>query len=511
MSTFTDWNGPHGSNARASDLLDLANAYQRMLSELQAHIAANPSASNVHNIKDYITPILAEYAKLDELDVKLRTVYTKLDADNLFAKKTELPDLSPFARRTEIENFVERPVLEAYLKKNDLSSHTVIVTLRNAISDIEAFLNGETVMFDGILKAGKYLEGLIHAVEQIQFTDKRLMANVGGSDDVGVYYILGMLMDKAGTAYIKYENTKPFSAAINFAVTPDYKGALSVTTDGYLAGLKFKIVYGTKNGEKHAYLAVQSTEWIQNFASTDGVGKFDAIEFYGAGINFIPAGSEGYLEPNGSCHDVVDCYSGPGFSTSSFAVNEFKSITGKTIFKVVEDGGLVHLVLADKTYTDIQLHARPYLIGEGGGKTPFVTISDIKAIDNVGTKVYWPIWEEVDDKRVAKDFPGIYLACDGSTFDENEYPTLAEVLGGNVLPVVDYCIIKAKNLIEVIDTFNSPGGSLADAVATIHGTQVYKSADELPSSVPEGTLAIVRKDGLYYVYKKVATGWEVQV
>lgn len=511
MSTFTDWNGPHGSNVRASDLIELAGAYQRMLSELHEHIAATPSANDVHNIKEYIEPIIAEYVKLSELTIRLNSYYTKLEADAKFAVKEQIPDLTPYAKLTDIADFVATSVLDAYLKKSDLSSQQAVIDLQNAIAEINAFLEGNEVEFNGVVKSKQYIEGLIHALEQIQFTDKKFNAHIGGSDSVGVYYILGMLMDKAGTAYIKYENTKPFSAAINFAVTPDYKGALSVTTDGDLAGLKFKIVSGTRNGEKHAYLAVQSTEWIQNFASTDGVGKFDVIEFFGAGINFIPVDSEGYVKPNADCHDVVECYSGPGFSTSSFAVNEFKSITGKTIFKVVEDGGLVHLVLADNTYTDIQLHARPYLIGEGGGKTPFVTISDIKAIDNVGTIVYWPSWEEVGDKRVAKDFPGIYLACDGSTFDENEYPTLAEVLGGNVLPVVDYCIIKAKNLIEVIDTFNAPGGSLADAVATIHGTQVYKSADELPSSVPEGTLAIVRKDGLYYVYKKVATGWEVQV
>lgn len=511
MSTFTDWNGPNGSNVRASDLIELAGAYQRMLSELHEHIAATPSANDVHKIKEYIEPIIAEYVKLSELTIRLNSYYTKLDADDKFALKSAIPDLTPYVKLTDIADFVATPVLDAYLKKSDLSSQQAVIDLQNAIAEINAFLEGNEVEFNGVVKSKQYIEGLIHALEQIQFTDKKFNAHIGGSDSVGVYYILGMLMDKAGTAYIKYENTKPFSAAINFAVTPDYKGALSVTTDGDLAGLKFKIVSGTRNGEKHAYLAVQSTEWIQNFASTDGVGKFDVIEFFGAGINFIPVDSEGYVKPNADCHDVVDCYSGPGFSTSSFAVNEFKSITGKTIFKVVEDGGLVHLVLADNTYTDIQLHARPYLLGEGGGKTPFVTISDIKAIDNVGTIVYWPSWEEDGDKRVAKDFPGIYLACDGSTFDENEYPTLAEVLGGNVLPVVDYCIIKAKNLIEVINTFNAPGGSLADAVATIHGTQVYKSADELPSSVPDGTLAIVSKDGLYYVYKKVATGWEVQV
>ena len=64
MSTFTDWNGPHGSNVRASDLIELAGAYQRMLSELHEHIAATPSANDVHNIKEYIEPIIAEYTKL---------------------------------------------------------------------------------------------------------------------------------------------------------------------------------------------------------------------------------------------------------------------------------------------------------------------------------------------------------------------------------------------------------------------------------------------------------------
>lgn len=511
MSTFTDWNGPNVSNVRASDLIELAGAYQRMLSELHEHIAATPATNNVHKIKEYIEPIIAEYVQLSELTIKLNNYYTKLEADNKFALKSSLPDLIPYAKLTDIADLVATPVLDAYLKKSDLSSQQAVIDLQNAIDEINSFLNGNEVEFNGVLKSKQYIEGIIHALEQIQFIDKRFMANVGGSDEVGVYYVLGMLMNKAGTAYIKYENAKPFSAAVTFAVTPDYKGALSVTTDGDLAGLKFKIVYGTKNSDKHAYLAIQSTEWIQNFASTDGVGKFDAIEFFGAGINFIPVGSEGYVVPNAECHNVVDCYAGPGLSTSSLATNEFNSSSGRTIFKVVEDGGLVHLILGDENVTDIQLKARPYLIKEGGGKSPFVTISDIKAIDNVGTIFYWPEWEEVGNDRIAKNYPGIYLACDGSTFDENEYPTLAEVLGGNELPLIDYCIIKARNLIEVIDSGNAPGSSLADAVATIHGTKVFTSADDLPSSAPEGTLAIVRKDWMYYVYKKIATGWEVQV
>ena len=169
-----------------------------------------------------------------------------------------------------------------------------------------------TVPFEmPVLKATKYVEGIMHAVEQIEFTDKQVSAYVGGADSVGNYYLLGMLLDKAGTAYIKYVNTDPFSASVDFAYTPDDKGALSVVCDNNVwTALKFKIVAGTDaTGEKHAYLAVQAPDWV-----------VDQIMFKCAGINFCPIDSEDWIAPNGNCHDVIDCFAYTGFSASQLNI-----------------------------------------------------------------------------------------------------------------------------------------------------------------------------------------------
>ncbi|MBO6100067.1 MAG: hypothetical protein J6P07_01875, partial [Spirochaetaceae bacterium] len=165
MSTYTDWNGPNGSNVRASDLIELAGAYQRMLSEFHEHIAATPSANDVHKIKEYIEPIIADYVQLSELTIKLNSYYTKFEADEKFALKSSIPDLTPYAKLTDIADFVATPVLNDYLKKSDLSAQQAIIDIQNAIAEINAFLEGETVEFNGVVKSRQYIEGIIHALE----------------------------------------------------------------------------------------------------------------------------------------------------------------------------------------------------------------------------------------------------------------------------------------------------------------------------------------------------------
>lgn len=41
MSTFTDWNGPQGTNMRASDLVKFADAYAELTTKLSEHINEN--------------------------------------------------------------------------------------------------------------------------------------------------------------------------------------------------------------------------------------------------------------------------------------------------------------------------------------------------------------------------------------------------------------------------------------------------------------------------------------
>lgn len=414
MSTFTDWNGPQASNVRASDLLELAQRYQAMLSELHSHVVANPSSTNVHNIRDYIETLLVDCVKVADLTSRLSAYALLTDIPNMDGY-VQRGELNQYATQADITDMVHTVALNAYLRKADLSTEQVIVELQAAVTELEGYFNdpSEPVTFAHAVKTADYFEGVIHALEQIQFTDKEVAAYIGGSDEVGVFYILGMLLDKAGTAYIKYVDDDPFSAVVNFAVTPNTKGALSVTTDCDLEDLKFKLVKGTgRDGSEHSYLAIQSTEWIPEFASTDGFGKFSTIAFEIAGVNFAPVGSEGFVASNGNCLEICNCNSGKGFSFSELATQVF----GVKIFR--EEGN------------------------------PYVTQQDLASRDCVGLISGW---NEFDEHGVAINVPEGYHACDGT-----------DVLSGDDVsdefremfteyPLVDYSIIKTKPMVEVSD------------------------------------------------------------
>lgn len=469
MSTFTDWNGPQGGGARAMDLIQLANAYSELVAKLNQHMAdKTPGTSDVHGIKTYVE---AQIAVIRGLIPSVSAFITETDADDKYALKTQVP--SDTVNHTELANYVQTSAmnnkLTDYLKKNDLASQQVIVDIQADIDALEAALAVNTFE-KPVFKATEYVEGLIHAVEQIQFIDKPIAAFVGGSDEIGVYYILGMLRDKAGTAYIRMGNTKPFSAVVNFAVTPEWKGALSVTTDCELKGLKWKIVSGTSaSGEKHAYLAIQSTEWISQFASTDGVGIFTDISFHGSGINFAPIGSNDWVRPNGNCHNVCDCKSGKGFSFSELATTTI----GKQIYR------------------------------EFGN--PYVTARDLKALDHVGVISYWPFY---DENGVAVDVPEGYHACDGTDVlpEDNVSDEFREKF--TTYPLQDYAIIKTKSTVDVEEQ-EDINYSLAEAVCTLHGIKFYHSYTELPEEAKIGEPVVVAAGDKYtvYVYKGTDTGW----
>lgn len=417
MSTFTNWDGPQGSNVRASDLAELALRYQNMLSELQAHINATPSTNNVHNIKDYIEPLISECAKTADVISRLNTYAKLTDIPNLepYALKQ---DLNEYAKKVQLEDYVLSTTLTRYLKIADLTQQQVILDIQAAIAEIQSWFNNpnEIADFKHVVKTNAYFEGLVHALEQIKFTDKREAAYIGGSDDIGVYYILGMLEDKAGITYIKYVDDKPFSAVINFAITPNFKGEMSVTTDCELEGLKFKIVKGSdKDGVEHLYLAIQSTEWIPNFASYDGKGMFSTLDFEASGINFVPINSEGWKQSNGNCIDICDCASGKGFSFSQLAT----TVLEKRIYKEKDN--------------------------------PYVTYNDIKPLDMIGGVIYWDEWEEDEyGNRFAINVPDGYHACDGTpVLDSDGACEEFREKHPNNYPTIDYCMIKIKPVMEV--------------------------------------------------------------
>lgn len=372
MSTFTDWNGPQGGGARAADLIQLANAYSDLVSKLNQHMSdKTPDTSDVHGIKTYVE---TQLKTIKDLIPETSAFITETNADGKYALKSDIPtgtvksdDLKDYAKTTDLNT-----VLTNYLKTNDLKEQQLIKDIQTDVDAIKAALSANPFEMP-VLKATKYVEGIMHAVEQVMFTDKQVSAYVGGADSAGNYYLLGMLLDKAGTAYIKYVNTDPFSASVNFAYTPDDKGALSVVCDNNVwDALKFKIVAGTDaTGEKHAYLAVQALDWV-----------VDQIVFECAGINFCPIGSEGWLAPNGNCHDVIDCFAYTGFSASQLNIK----------------------------------------VGE---------IGDVVA------------WSKFDTNGVPIDIPANCHICDGTEVSQEDWPELI-AKGITTFPLVDYHIIIGK-------------------------------------------------------------------
>lgn len=466
MSTFTDWNGPQGGGVRAADLIQLANAYSDLVAKLNQHMSdETPGTSDVHGIKTYVE---AQVETIKGLIPSVSEYITEVKADSKYALKTQVP--TDTVSSSDLINYAKVSDLTEYLKSSDLDSQKTITDIKTDIAAVEDALNASSFEMP-VLKAVDYIEGLVHAVEQIQFVDKSITAFVGGVDEIGVYYILGMLKDKSGTAYIHMGNTKAFSAVVNFAVTPEWRGALSVTTDCELKGLKWKIVSGTSaTGEKHAYLAVQSTEWTSNFASSDGVGIFTGISFYASGINFVPVGSKNWVEPNGNCHNICDCKSGKGFSFSELAT----PILGKQIYREPAN--------------------------------PYTTVKDLKAIDTIGVISDWPFY---DANGVAVDVPESYHACDGTDVLPDDDVSDEFRAKFPKYPLQDYAIIKTKSTVEIEPIQEDVSYSLAEAVCTLHGIKFYTSYTELPAEAKIDEPVIVAAGDNYtvYVYKGIDAGW----
>lgn len=403
MSTFTDWNGPQGGNVRAMDLIELANAYSNLVTKLNEHLNHTASSDNVHSVKSYVEQALAAL-EIPSIEGLLK----ETDAANIY--QTKIPDLNDFVRSAALNSYVTITALDTaladYLKTSDLSTQDVITAIRDDIVAIQTALSANPFE-KPILKATEYVEGLIHAVEQVKFTFKQFGATVGGSDDRGVFYILGMIDDRAGTAYIRYTDDKSFAAVIHFAVTAeldaqsrvtDYlKGQLSITTDSAdLTHLHFKIVKGSdENGMKHVYLAIQADEWFSQFASSDGVGLFETLPFEGAGINFIPVDGIGYKRPNGATDILYDV--------------DYRSLEDK--------------VDAFETM-----------------------INNMDEFHGVGTIVAWP---KLNDNGIPVGFDSdCYHVCDGANIPDNPKYDAVRAIVGSKFPKVDYCVIQIREVVK---------------------------------------------------------------
>lgn len=315
MSTFTGWNGPQNGPAR-SDWRELIQDYKDCITALgdkqdkltwdsaPTQSSLNPVTSGgIWNVTSALQRDLTDLLALLNRDYQTKDV-----ADNKYQAK--------IYGTPATESWVNS-VLNNYLQENDLSDTQVIRVLdqaveglTNRVTDAEVEI-ADTELEKAIIRATDYIEGMIHAIEQVQFTFKHFAAEVGGTDTDDVYYLLGMIDQRAGTAYLRFSNTKSWAAVVQFAVTYNddtgtfTDGQLSVTTDLDKADIgshvHFKIVTGTdSDGQHHVYLAMSATNWNELFNNPE------PVSFDGAGINFIPLKSEGYKRPNGTTSVLVD-------------------------------------------------------------------------------------------------------------------------------------------------------------------------------------------------------------
>ena len=418
MSTFTDWNGPSANNVRAKDLVELAAAYTEVRSEyerLRTLLAQKVDAISGKG--------LSANDFTDALKSKLETSgKVAVGNSNFVTGETVASALDKYVQKDGTKGLSENDFSSTYKSKIDslgkAATHDIATALDDpnanlvTLSLLNSALSGKvSVATDKDLSTNdftdeykKKLDDLINIQTQ-RFNFKEFNAQVGGSDSVGVYYLLGILDDRAGTAYIRFTDTKSFSAVVNFAVTSelsadgktvtDYKnGQLSVVTDVEKAGLHnvhFKIVKGTAKGAQHVYLAIQADEWLSKFSSTDGYGLFVTIPFDASGINFIPAGSEDYVQPAGATTVLHDM----DYFATADRLDEVEEKLGK-----------------------------------------------LTSLDATGAIYAWP---KYDSNGIATNVPDGFHACDGTAITDDK---LKNIIGDNY-PLIDYHIIQLRPLVEL--------------------------------------------------------------
>lgn len=537
---------------RTKDILDLIAKYEECINLLQAHINNKVEDTNTHFTKDWVESVLEAYVTVATLNTRLQAYYKTTDIDGKVAAINE----AIAATNTALDT-VKQDIISNYVSKADLAEEDIVKSLGNAINNINESINDINESINDIIAQYTSLAEEVHSLLEnagavLDFTKPSYTATmdsiplvVRANDEI--VYVLGLLSDtwetnptvepasdsraKAATAYIKYKSEEGFDAVVNMSVTIKESiatGAISVTASksDNLHNVKLLLIHGAdQQGTARTWLAVRADGWVN-----EAIDFYSKLSFLVAGINFIPTDRLGYKYPSDACDVIAICNVANGFGTNSINLNTIGSDGEKTelkgtiavdsitdrqdsnIINVVKDGDNKHVDVGDMSFKSFELRTRPYLVGaDGEGHAPFLTSKDITIIDGVGNISFWHDYTERDDGvMVAVNFPDIYLACDGTQFDEHRYPELFARLGTNVTPIIDYAIIKARGAIDITDpAFVATGGSLAQVIATMHGTGVYTSLDDLPFDVAVGTKAIVIIDNMYYVYVRTDTGWEV--
>ena len=415
MSTFTNWNGPQCNGPTRDMWQELINEYKQLLDNA-----------------NYVEKVPGKGLSTEDFTTALKN---KLDAINQGTASKDIGNIASgsvglvtgdavyqhcknFVQSVEGKGFSTNDFTDAYVqaiesirgaatKEVALSltdDVTKLVTVKLVTDALENYVEkeqGKALSTNDFTDDYVALLSIIDS-HKINFDFKTIAASVGGSSSLGVFYVIGMLDARAGSGsvYLQYNNGKPFTATIDFAVTPgESKAALTVTTDnvpgaqGNLTNLHFLVVKGTDSESvEHSYLAVQAEEWYRMFDTTT-VGAFDKIDFNVAGINILFPGDIGYKALNDAAEILYDF--------------EYASLNNRM--------------------TQIETE-----------------MGNITGLNDVGTIHAWPLY---DNNGVAINVPVGFHACDGTAVD----PSLTELISiiGQDYPLVDYHIIQTQKTVKV--------------------------------------------------------------
>lgn len=564
---------PTASSIPVAKFTELISAYQSLVTRLNNHIESEIGQDkDTHGSRTVFTNITNSIQSLsNSLTGMIETKETVANVDRVRADITSLQSaLNTLASNVAAlsDNKAEASALSAEINRaenveQDFETHLIQLRANwNSLLEYIELSDEDTLTFKKAVALTESIIGKIKVDKVLDFVKWRKVyapftsvTNIdNGVAALSGAYLLGCMSkewlssdgeslpaandrSKACRVYVKYANSHSFDAVVDITATRASDGKYTGTivahcskAEGAWEDMAFHTCHGTDSaGNESVYLAISSTDLVK------AAGSYSNAEFYVAGENFIPAmptvvsGTnnvdydiaeavkkakvEGYFVPVGRLTGISSCYVGADTDVIAMSnvtadvlnASSYKDNHGAELFSVQVIGGKKFLVVGGDGVDDVKFKDRPYLVSQDG-KYPFLTAADIKSIvGRVGEVVAWSKFK--DGKPV--NFPDNFLVCDGEEIDK-KYTDLRAIVGDKT-PLVDYHIIRAETGMELQSLFErGDGGTLADAVATLHDTAIYGRVEDLPMDVDTGAVAVLFVDGQYYVYKFNGSVWEVQ-
>lgn len=403
MSTFTQFNGPHGYGFSSKDLINLIEAYNQLSLKLNNHIEAiAPTDTQVHGIKAALDNLRAELTnalalkasknELNDVDAKFADYATKqalLNAQQaLGGQIAEKADASVIPTLTKRVDFV---ALSDYVERINTALGVLIQRYNKFCLQYDETADGKA-LFKNTVETAKQFVGNLYARDLIEFTEWKLFsaqfAGTGAQTDTTTngLYILGEMSQvwtknepdeekvKSAVAFVKYVNDRPFDAIIHMTATSFSEGSLEVLISQgatRFTNLKFHLIVNTDHdGTDRVYLAVSADEL-----------KSQNTEFRACGINFIAGGTV-----NGVVNDIetvrvraksnVSTFSADTIKTDGVYSDHVYDLGGNEIFVV--DGDTITIA---PTYTAVLYNVIPAVVHDGI-TDPIVLHSELEAAVN---------------------------------------------------------------------------------------------------------------------------------